>query len=159
MIREFLQIEIRAHKFTVWPSSIKFDPVLTLAIPSDCDYRDDKQTLIPSDISPIKSTKSCPIAIPTKLCVDTSRTANSVEELNQEIESLVLKGIGGNRDQPLCDKIPEGHRAPVFELLTVVANGRHINPRNGSSGGQSGEDSSDLSQPESPLFIGINRWP
>jgi hypothetical protein len=62
--------------------------------------------------------KSGPIAIPNKLALELTsnyRSGNSVEELNQEIENLVLKGISDNNK--MGDRIPEGHRAPVIELL------------------------------------------
>ncbi|XP_054163448.1 myosin-G heavy chain-like [Oppia nitens] len=124
-----------------------------------------RQLLIASGVSPTKcltaanttTTISGPIAIPTKLCIDSSRSANSVEELNLEIENLVLKGMvdggggggGGSLDsqlgQLMCDKIPEGHRAPVFELLAIKTRKANCVP-------SSGDDSSDISQSESPIF-------
>ncbi|CAG2100237.1 unnamed protein product [Medioppia subpectinata] len=113
----------------------------------ECDSYKATQVLVTSGVSPTKSaTKSGPITIPTKLCVENSRSANSLEELNQEIENLVLKGMNGYDNQTLCDKVPEGHRAPVFELLAIKAQ-KQI-----SCVGSSGEDSSDLSQSESPIF-------
>lgn len=122
---------------------------------NECDSREwTAQMLVTSSgVSPAKSTKSGPIAIPTKLNVDTSRAGNSVEELNQEIESLVLRGICNYGDQQTCDKIPEGHRAPVVELLLAqrTVKTQTINGMNGV--GSSGEESSDLSQPESPIFV------
>ncbi|CAG2177151.1 unnamed protein product, partial [Oppiella nova] len=114
----------------------------------ECDSYKATQALVTSGVSPVKwsLTKSGPITIPTKLCVESSRSANSLEELNQEIENLVLKGIHGFDNQCICDKIPEGHRAPVFELLAVKAQKMNC------VGSGSGEDSSDLSQSESPVF-------
>ena len=99
--------------------------------------------LIPSDVNPAKSTtNSCPIAIPTKLSVETSRSANRVEELNQEIESLVLRGICGNGNRKTCHRIPEDHRAPVNELHCSQ---RTVKTKTVNRVGSSGEESSGLS--------------
>lgn len=48
------------------------------------------------------------------------RMRNSVEGLNQEIEKLVLKGISGNDEdieRPIDEPTPDGHRAPIADLL------------------------------------------
>ena len=109
--------------------------------------------LIPSDVSPVKSTtKSGPIVIPTKLSVETSRSANSVEELNQEIESLVLRGICDYGDRHTCDRIPEGHRAPVNEVLCPQRTVKTQTVNRVCSSGEESSGLSDLSQPESPAF-------
>ncbi|GAB6032479.1 hypothetical protein CHUAL_011110 [Chamberlinius hualienensis] len=71
------------------------------------------------------------------------RMRNSVEGLNQEIEKLVLKGISGNEEdieRAVHEPTPDGHRAPVADILRQTRNANTQTPSAagtdfGSSGG------------------------
>ncbi|XP_029164328.1 glucocorticoid-induced transcript 1 protein-like isoform X1 [Nylanderia fulva] len=111
------------------------------------------------------SAKASPMNIPVKPMRPPMRS--SIEGLNQEIEGLVLKSTANNSDadHPIEDKYaryreqitPEGHRAPLADLLRSVNTTRSVNTQTPatdlpSSSYSSGPPSRNS---ESPLIPGV----
>ncbi|KAL6447939.1 protein FAM117B-like isoform X1 [Cataglyphis hispanica] len=108
------------------------------------------------------STKASPMNIPVKPMRPPMRS--SIEGLNQEIEGLVLKSTANNSDadHPIEDKYaryreqitPEGHRAPLADLLRATRSVNTQTPATDlpSSSYSSGPPSRNS---ESPLIPGV----
>lgn len=90
------------------------------------------------------STTSRPVAIPNIPKPLMPRMRNSVEGLNQEIERLVLKGISGNEEdnERFQEPTPDGHRAPIADLLRSTRTVNTQTPSNGATGGDGSLQSS-----------------
>ncbi|CAG9815646.1 unnamed protein product [Phaedon cochleariae] len=82
---------------------------------------------------------------------------SSVEGLNQEIERIVLKtgrGGEGRGEGGASRGTPEGHRAPLAELLRGARSRSANTPREGSGGSRSSEDSQGSSPDQETSKLG-----
>ncbi|GLV35926.1 Ribosomal protein L27 [Carabus blaptoides fortunei] len=124
------------------------------------------QTILPSP-----TTKASPVNIPTMKPMVKPPMRSSIEGLNQEIERLVLKGglqAGApcSLDRSELDKYqqvtPEGHRAPLADLLRCTRSVNTQTPAASDFTGScqsSGPSSRDSASPLIPGHLDVSRPP
>ncbi|KDR22423.1 hypothetical protein L798_01417, partial [Zootermopsis nevadensis] len=85
--------------------------------------------------------KAVPVNIPVKPLVPRPPMRNSIEGLNQEIERLVLKAGGAQdterEEEKTYQATPEGHRAPLADLLRSTRSVNTQTPAGGDFTGSS----------------------
>ncbi|PSN31709.1 hypothetical protein C0J52_22078 [Blattella germanica] len=85
--------------------------------------------------------KAVPVNIPVKPMVPRPPMRNSIEGLNQEIERLVLKAGGAQdterEEEKTYQATPEGHRAPLADLLRSTRSVNTQTPAGGDFTGSS----------------------
>lgn len=116
-------------------------------------------TSSPANVSGASPTKAIPVTIPVKPIVPRPPMRNSIEGLNQEIERLVLKANGGPQDsereeEKTYQATPEGHRAPLADLLRQTRSVNTQTPAGGDFTGSSQSSGPPSCESVSPLIPG-----
>lgn len=103
--------------------------------------------------------KAVPVNIPVKPLVPRPPMRNSIEGLNQEIERLVLKASGAQdaerEEEKTYQATPEGHRAPLADLLRSTRSVNTQTPAGGDFTGSSQSSGPPSRESFSPLIPGV----
>ncbi|XP_069683413.1 protein FAM117B-like [Periplaneta americana] len=103
--------------------------------------------------------KAVPVNIPVKPMVPRPPMRNSIEGLNQEIERLVLKAGGAQdterEEEKTYQATPEGHRAPLADLLRSTRSVNTQTPAGGDFTGSSQSSGPPSRESFSPLIPGV----
>ncbi|KAK7870559.1 hypothetical protein R5R35_009072 [Gryllus longicercus] len=102
--------------------------------------------------------KAVPVNIPVKPVVHRPPMRSSIEGLNQEIERLVLKAAGPQdaerEEEKSYQATPEGHRAPLADLLRSTRSVNTQTPAGGDFTGSSQSSGPPSRESASPLIPG-----
>lgn len=108
---------------------------------------------------PASHSKAVPVNIPVKPLVPRPPMRNSIEGLNQEIERLVLKASGAQdserEEEKTYQATPEGHRAPLADLLRSTRSVNTQTPAGGDFTGSSQSSGPPSRESFSPLIPGV----
>ncbi|KAJ9585370.1 hypothetical protein L9F63_002830, partial [Diploptera punctata] len=112
-----------------------------------------------SSTSATATARAVPVNIPVKPMVPRPPMRNSIEGLNQEIERLVLKAGGAQdterEEEKTYQVTPEGHRAPLADLLRSTRSVNTQTPAGGDFTGSSQSSGPPSRESFSPLIPGV----